>query len=103
MPFLKNNSSVKDYYGGDIATPFSEVLHSDVSLVMYYAPWDFDSQLAIQDFEKIANKYRGQVTLSYVLLLYLQECDYYLFKIRSYAPQLIVGFKMELVKKHSLN
>ena len=61
MPLLNSNATVRDFYGGDIATPFTTVIHSDVSLVMYYAPWDFDSQLAIHDFEKIANKYKGQV------------------------------------------
>ena len=61
VPLLNKNSTTKDFYGGDIATPFNTVIKSDVSLVMYYAPWDFDSQLAIHDFEKIANKYEGQV------------------------------------------
>ena len=67
VPLLKTNSTVKDYYGGDIATPFSTVLSSDVSLVMYYAPWDFDSQFAIHEFERIANKYEGQVFFAYIL------------------------------------
>ncbi|XP_046462929.1 thioredoxin domain-containing protein 11-like [Daphnia pulex] len=64
VPLLNSNATVSDFYGGDIATPFTTVLHSDVSLVMYYAPWDFDSQLAIHDFEKIAKKYKGQVFCS---------------------------------------
>lgn len=58
---LENNSTVRDYYGGDIASPFSTVIDSDVSVILYYAPWDFDSQLAIQEFEKISVKYNGQV------------------------------------------
>lgn len=58
---LGSNSTVSDYYGGDIASPFTKVMNSDVSLVMYYAPWDLDSQLAVLDFEKIALKYENQV------------------------------------------
>lgn len=61
LPLLHTNATVREFYGGDIAIPFSTVLQSDMSLVLYYAPWDFDSQLAVQDFEKIANKYNGQV------------------------------------------
>lgn len=62
VPLLKSNTTVtSDFYGGDISTPFTTVLSSDLSLVMYYAPWDLDSQLAIHDFEKIAAKYQGQV------------------------------------------
>ena len=61
VPFLFTNSSVNDFYYGDISTPFSAVITSDVSLVMYYAPWDFDSQLTRSALERIAQKYRGQV------------------------------------------
>ena len=62
---------MSDFYYGDISTPFSAVIASDVSLVMYYAPWDFDSQLARKTLERIALKYRGQVmNLFPVLLIY---------------------------------
>ena len=59
--FFESNSSVNDFYYGDISTPFSTVINSDISLVMYYAPWDFDSQLTKSALEKIAQKYKGQV------------------------------------------
>ncbi|KAI9550768.1 hypothetical protein GHT06_004553 [Daphnia sinensis] len=61
VPLLHYNATVREFYNGDIAIPFYSVLQSDVSLVLYYAPWDFDSQLAVQDFEKIAKKYKGQI------------------------------------------
>ena len=83
VPLLNNNATTKDFYGGDIATPFTNVIHSDLSLVMYYAPWDFDSQLAIHDFEKIANKYKGQVRHKlpiYIFRRYIfQVCDLLLY------------------------
>ena len=61
VPFFFANTSVNDFYRGDISTPFSAVIASDVSLVMYYAPWDFDSQLARAAMDRIALKYKGQV------------------------------------------
>lgn len=51
------------------------MLNSDVSLVMYYAPWDLDSQLAIHDFEKIAAKYEGQVCIIYLCISFFIFVD----------------------------
>lgn len=61
-----DNTTVRDYYGGDVARPFSTVMSSDISLVMYYAPWDFDSQLAKDEFEQVANLFKGQVETLYI-------------------------------------
>ena len=68
MPFFKLNSSVHDFKDGDITTPFTAVLAADISLVMYYAPWDFDSQMVRQELEIVANKLKDQVTSSSSLI-----------------------------------
>jgi hypothetical protein len=61
VPFFETNSSVDDYYNGEISTPFLAVAEADVSLVMYYAPWDFDSQMARNEIEEVANQFSDQV------------------------------------------
>jgi len=61
VSIFKRNSTVRDYYSGDVAKPFSTVLSSDISLVMYYAPWDFDSQIAKHEFEQVALDFQDQV------------------------------------------
>lgn len=61
VPFFERNSTVKDFYWGEVATPFSSVINSDVSLILYYAPWDLDSQLTRTEFDVIAKQFEGQV------------------------------------------
>lgn len=91
VPLLHSNATVREFYEGDIAVPFFTVLQSDVSLVLYYAPWDFDSQLAIQDFEKIANKYKGQVFCTSInCWVHSGLCKKTFLKLRSFP--LILGY-----------
>lgn len=72
MPFLYQNSSVNDFFRGDIGTPFTSVVNSDVSLVMYYAPWDFDSQLTRKVFDQVALKYKDQVHFAFPFPIYAE-------------------------------
>jgi len=91
VPFFFANTSVNDFYRGDISTPFSAVIASDVSLVMYYAPWDFDSQLARAAMDRIALKYKGQVYVA-ALNCWVQngDCHQNFSKIRSFP--LLLGY-----------
>ena len=46
-PFLQHRKGfVKDYYHGDIYTAFSDASQFENSLLMFYAPWDRESQEA---------------------------------------------------------
>ena len=46
-PFLQHREGfVKDYYHGDIYTAFSDASQFENSLLMFYAPWDRESQEA---------------------------------------------------------
>jgi len=45
-PFLINAGPVKDYYQGDVFQTFSDAGLFENSLVMFYAPWDRESQEA---------------------------------------------------------
>ena len=60
-PFFKSNSTVKDFYWGEVTTPFLSVINSDVSLILYYATWDLDSQLTRIEFDSSAKQFEGQV------------------------------------------
>lgn len=55
------NSSVHDFYDGEISTPFVTIVDTDASFVMYYAPWDFDCQMVRAEFEHLANQFGSQV------------------------------------------
>ncbi|XP_059353614.1 thioredoxin domain-containing protein 11-like isoform X2 [Daphnia carinata] len=91
VPLLHSNATVREFFDGDIAVPFFAVLQSDVSLVMYYAPWDFDSQLAIHEFERIANKYEGQIFCASInCWVHSGSCKKTFSKLRSFP--LILGY-----------
>lgn len=47
---------------------------SDFSFVMYYAPWDADSQAVRPEFEKVAQYYNTQVLVIFIILSVL--CRY---------------------------
>lgn len=50
-----------DIYTGDVNTLTERLLASDLSLVVYYAPWDRDSQLLRWELEKAARYHHEQV------------------------------------------
>ncbi|CAH2208035.1 jg9735, partial [Pararge aegeria aegeria] len=49
------NSVVTDWYTGQLSNALSSMSSEDVSFVMYYAPWDAESQFVRGEFEKAAN------------------------------------------------
>nr|XP_045596949.1 thioredoxin domain-containing protein 11-like isoform X2 [Procambarus clarkii] len=59
--FFPRHSLVSDFYTGDVAGLTERLLASDLSLVVYYAPWDRDSQLLRWEIEKAARYHHEQV------------------------------------------
>ena len=91
VPFFPVNSSVEDSYTGDINSPFSTVMSSDVSLIMYYAPWDFDSQLARAEVDKVARRHRREVYFAAINCWVRHgDCHRSFPKIRSFP--LLLGY-----------
>ncbi|XP_050300516.1 thioredoxin domain-containing protein 11 isoform X2 [Anthonomus grandis grandis] len=51
-PFFPTNSAVTDFYYGDLtkALSLAKKITPDISFIMYYAPWDAQSQAARKEF-----------------------------------------------------
>ncbi|XP_046403393.1 thioredoxin domain-containing protein 11 [Ischnura elegans] len=60
-PFFHETSLVADFYRGQLGPALSRVVRSDVSFVMFYAPWDAESQLVRQEFDAAAKYYHREV------------------------------------------
>ncbi|XP_037302968.1 thioredoxin domain-containing protein 11 isoform X2 [Manduca sexta] len=52
--FFSPESVVVDWYRGQLSRALSIINNADVSFVMYYAPWDAESQYVRREFEKAA-------------------------------------------------
>ncbi|CAH0701203.1 unnamed protein product [Spodoptera exigua] len=52
--FFRSDSIVQDWYRGQLTNVLASVNRVDVSFVMYYAPWDAESQYVRGEFEKAA-------------------------------------------------
>ncbi|XP_055944258.1 thioredoxin domain-containing protein 11-like [Argiope bruennichi] len=59
--FFEPPSLVTDFYTGNIKQLLSLISEKDVSLVMYYAPWDASSLQAREEFETVAKFYHNEV------------------------------------------
>lgn len=60
-PFFNQSSVVLDFYKGHLEAMIERVTEADFSFVMYYAPWDAESQAVRQEFEEVAQHYHTQV------------------------------------------
>ncbi|XP_066140168.1 thioredoxin domain-containing protein 11 [Euwallacea fornicatus] len=49
-PFFSQNNVVKDFHRGQIISAIEYSKFSDISFVMFYAPWDAESQAARKEF-----------------------------------------------------
>lgn len=54
MRFFNSDSVVSDWYKGQLSSALAVVNKADISFVMYYAPWDAESQHVRGEFEKAA-------------------------------------------------
>lgn len=76
--FLRPSTVVDDYYTGELKTALEKMSLSEMSFVMYYAPWDAESQRVRWHFEAAARYYHKEVrfiSYSYDLFNFL---DYFL-------------------------
>lgn len=60
-PFFDRSSVVLDFYKGHLSAMIERIRQADFSFVMYYAPWDAESQALRQEFESVAQFYHSQV------------------------------------------
>lgn len=69
-----------DFYQGQLSPAFERVSESDISFVMYYAPWDAESQAVRSHFKAVAQYYHQQVCSIFFLNigLYLKYIGTYL-------------------------
>lgn len=61
-PFFPKDSIVTDWYRGQISKAIENARSSDIAFVMFYAPWDAESQAARQEFEATAKYMSEYVT-----------------------------------------
>ncbi|KAI5651874.1 thioredoxin domain-containing protein 11 [Phthorimaea operculella] len=62
--FFSPHSVVTDWYRGQLSHALSYINYEEISFVMYYAPWDAESQFVRDEFEKAANVLRDRVHFS---------------------------------------
>ncbi|KAJ8979979.1 hypothetical protein NQ317_013728 [Molorchus minor] len=65
-PFFSKDSIVTDWYRGEISKAIEQAKSSDIAFVMFYAPWDADSQHARKEFEETAQYMQDFVKFSAV-------------------------------------
>lgn len=65
-PFFENTTYLTDWYRGEISRAIKEARQSDISFVMFYAPWNADSQYARKEFELTAKYLHKEVTFAAV-------------------------------------
>ncbi|XP_047529600.1 thioredoxin domain-containing protein 11 [Vanessa atalanta] len=62
--FFYSDSVVADWYKGQLSNALATINTEDLSFVMYYAPWDAESQYVRGEFEKAAHILRDRVHFS---------------------------------------
>lgn len=60
-PFFRRGSLVADFYKGEFNEAVSRAADNDLTFVMYYAPWDAESQIVRWEFEALARLYYKQI------------------------------------------
>uniref|UniRef100_A0A5S6QPN5 Thioredoxin domain-containing protein n=1 Tax=Trichuris muris TaxID=70415 RepID=A0A5S6QPN5_TRIMR len=62
QPFFAPNSSVVDFYRGELDELEDSMQWSEVNFVMFYAPWSFECLESRRPFEMLATFYSSQVS-----------------------------------------
>ncbi|XP_059482352.1 thioredoxin domain-containing protein 11 [Neocloeon triangulifer] len=60
-PFFGQNSHIIDFYNGELSPAFEKISESDLTFVMYYAPWDAESQIVKAEFDLLASYYSDEI------------------------------------------
>lgn len=58
FPFFPHDSIVNDWYHGELSEAIDKARESDIAFVMFYAPWDAESQAVRAQFD-LAARYMG--------------------------------------------
>ncbi|KAG0730339.1 Thioredoxin domain-containing protein 11 [Chionoecetes opilio] len=61
QPFFPQHSLVTDFHTGDVGSLTERLLAADLSLVVYYAPWDRASQTLRWEVERAAQHHHEQI------------------------------------------
>lgn len=61
VPFFRPSTVLDDFYTGELQTAREKIIMSEMSFVMYYAPWDAESQRVRWHFEAAARYYHKEV------------------------------------------
>lgn len=77
--FFSTDSPVTDWYKGQLSNALLYINNADVAFVMYYAPWDAESQYVKQEFEKAATVMGDRVSHTIIRDLSSLECVLYGF------------------------
>ncbi|KAK2582439.1 hypothetical protein KPH14_004749 [Odynerus spinipes] len=89
-PFFNQSSIVLDFYKGHLSAMIEQVTDTEFSFVMFYAPWDAESQAVRDEFEKVAEYYHPQIFFAAINCWHPNsECKTQYNKIQSY-PVLIL-------------
>lgn len=84
-PFFNQSSLVLDFYKGHLGAAIERVTDADLSFVMYYAPWDAESQAVRQEFETVARFFHKQIFFAAINCWHPgSECRVQYSKIHSY-------------------
>ncbi|XP_019764085.1 thioredoxin domain-containing protein 11 isoform X2 [Dendroctonus ponderosae] len=65
-PFLSKNALVKDFYKGELSAAIDYARNFEFSFIMFYAPWDAQSQAARKEFLAAANYMKDYVVFTAV-------------------------------------
>lgn len=65
-PFFGKDSPVIDWYRGHLSDAIEHAKKSDLAFIMYYAPWDAESQHARKEFEEAARHMERHVAFGAV-------------------------------------
>lgn len=88
-PFFPRHSLISDFYTGDIVGLTERLLMSDLSCVVYYAPWDRDSQVLRWELEKVARYHHEQIYFAAINCWHPRSECRTKYKIRSF-PAIII-------------
>lgn len=67
-PFFSKGSLVRDFYKGELSEALLRAKEGDLAFIMYYAPWDADSQIARKQFEAVSHQHYKQVSIGYIYI-----------------------------------
>ncbi|KAH0546366.1 thioredoxin domain-containing protein 11 [Cotesia glomerata] len=103
-PFFNESSIVIDFYKGQLNAMIEKASDSDVCFIMYYAPWDAESQTVRQEFERVAHYYHSQVFFAAINCWHPgSECRQQYNKIQSYPVLFLYPLRGSGIQYRGIN